>query len=121
MKKRFMKNSIYSYIQLHITIWVYSVTTILIKLASRYDLISKEYLVFFFFMIVVLGVYAILWQQVIKKFDPSVAYSNKSVTTVWTIIYAHFLFGESITVSKIVGALLIVLGVVIVSKSLDRG
>lgn len=104
------------YIRLHATILVYSITSILIKLASGQGFMSKGYILLYGGMIFVLGLYALLWQQVIKLFDPSVAYCNKSVTTIWTIVYGHFIFGEEIHLNNIVGAAIIIGGIVLANR-----
>ena len=51
----------------------------------------------------ILGIYALLWQQVIKKFELSVAYANKAVTLLWALIWGIFIFHEKITVFKTAG------------------
>lgn len=109
-------NKVIDYMKLHGCIWVYSITSVLIKLASRHPFLSGMYILYYFLMIADLGIYALLWQQVIKKFDPSVAYSNKSVTTIWTILYAHVLFAEEITIKNVIGAALIIAGIVIAAR-----
>ena len=71
---------------------------------------------FFFFyglVIVILGVYALAWQQVIKRMPLTTAYANKAVTVVWGMVWGMLLFGESITPQKVLGAAVIVAGVVL--------
>lgn len=101
------------YLQLHVVIWIYSLSSVLIKMSSLYDFFSIQFLAIYALIIIVLGIYALLWQQMIKKFEPSIAYSNKSVTTIWTMIYAIMIFGETISIKKIIGILLILAGIVI--------
>ncbi len=62
----------------------------------------------------ILFVYAIAWQQIIKKIPIVSAYVNKSVTVIWGIIFGHLVFGESITVQKVFGVLIIIFGVYLV-------
>ena len=59
---------------------VYSISSVVSKLASGRELFSVEFLLLYGLDILVLGIYALLWQQVIKKFELSVAYANKAVT-----------------------------------------
>lgn len=101
---------------LHLCILLFTMTTILSKVASGYSFLSMGYILVFSVMIINLGVYAILWQQAIKHFPASVAYSNKSVTTIWTLIFSNFIFKEGITLYNIIGAIMIILGVVLVVK-----
>ena len=58
---------------------IYSLANIFAKLASGRQFLSLYFVLFYGLEIVVLGVYAILWQQVIKKIDLSVAYMKISV------------------------------------------
>ena len=109
-----MKN-IKRYVFLHACILLFTLTTILSKYASVYDFLSLEYIGIYALMVINLGVYAILWQQAIKPFKASVAYSNKSVTTIWTLIFSAILFDEGITIFNIIGAALIIFGIVLVT------
>ncbi len=109
------KNKIFNYIYLHLCILLYTATTILSKYASTYEFLSLNYIIIFALMIVNLGVYAILWQQAIKPFKASVAYSNKSVTTIWTLIFSALIFNERITIHNIIGTAMIIFGVVLVA------
>ena len=62
------------YIQLHLNILLFSLTSVFSKLASVYynkeGLHSPLLYVFLFLMIANCGIYAIAWQQVIKKIFP---------------------------------------------------
>lgn len=61
-------------------------------------------------------VYAIAWQKVIKKFDLNVAYANRTVYLIWSQIWAVFIFHESLTVTNMVGLLVVFIGVLVVQK-----
>ena len=63
-----------------------------------------------------LGVYAILWQQVIKRLELSVAYANKAVTLIWAMVWGKLIFDERITLSKMAGILLVIAGIVILNS-----
>ncbi len=104
------------YIFLHVCILVYTMSSVMTKYASQYEFLSIEYLCYMAVVFGILGVYAIIWQQAIKPFSPSVAYSNKSVTTIWTLIFSNLLFGEGITLNNIIGVIIIILGVIMVAK-----
>ncbi len=116
MEKKKLSEQVKNYLFLHLTILVYTGTTILSKYAAGEQFLSLPYILFMGGMVLVLGVYALLWQQAIKPFSPSVAYSNKSVTTIWTLLFSAVLFGEGITVGNVIGAILIVCGVVLVAQ-----
>lgn len=77
-------SKIKDYIQLHLNILLFSLTSVFSKFASiqynRHGLRSPMLYVFLFLMIANCGIYAIAWQQVIKKFSLSTAYANKVYT-----------------------------------------
>ena len=58
-----------------------------------------------------LGAYSILWQQVLKRMPLNFAYSNKGVCTLWTCLFGILFFGESLTLGKAAGILVVLLGV----------
>jgi drug/metabolite transporter (DMT)-like permease len=105
----------WKYVKLHACIFLYSITSVLIKAAANFALFSLPYILCFGLLAVTLGIYAILWQQEIKEFDPSVAYSHKSVTVVWTMLYSYFIFGENITLNNLLGTVLIIAGIIVVT------
>lgn len=71
---------------------VYSISSVVSKLASGRELFSVEFLLLYGLDILVLGIYALLWQQVIKKFELSVAYANKAVTLLWALVWGSVSF-----------------------------
>ena len=73
--------------------------------------------IYYAVIIVLLGVYAIGWQQVIKRIPLTTAFANKAVTVVWGIVWGWFFFGESITPGKLIGAGMVIAGVVLFAKS----
>ena len=101
-------------------VFLYSLTSMLSKVASNamsnYGFWSWQYILLFGSMIAVLGVYAILWQQVLKKVDLITAYVHKSTTLVWSLLWAAVLFRETIRWNNVVGILIIVIGIALVTK-----
>lgn len=116
MVKITKKGRIKDYIFLHTCILWYTMTSILSKAASRYPFLSFKYILCFMGLFLTLGSYAILWQQVIKNFKPSVGYSNKSVSLIWTMIFSAIIFNERITLYNVIGAVMIIAGVLLVAQ-----
>ena len=104
-----------NYLQLHLNILLFSLTSVFSKLASiQYNkdgLHSPLFYLFLFLMIANCGIYAIAWQQVIKKFSLSTAYANKSVYLLWSQIWAVAIFHEQLSVQNIIGILIVLFGV----------
>ena len=108
-----------NYLQLHLNILLFSLTSVFSKLASiqynKNGLHAPLLYVFLFLMIANCGIYAIAWQQVIKKFSLSTAYANKSVYLIWSQLWAVLIFKESLSINNIIGMLVVFLGVMVVS------
>ena len=96
---------------------LYSFSTVFSKLASGQEFLSMDFIVLYGIMIFILGIYAILWQQVLKRFDLGVAYANKAVVIVLGLLWGKLFFDEAISLNKIVGALIIIIGVYLVVKT----
>lgn len=108
-------SKIKDYIQLHLNILLFSLTSVFSKFASiqynKHGLSSPLFYLFLFLMIANCGIYAIAWQQVIKKFTLSTAYANKSVYLLWSQIWAVVIFHENLSIQNIIGILVVLFGV----------
>lgn len=110
-----MKNKIShmkTIIILHIILAIYSTSTIFSKLASKQEFLSLKFCIYYALIIILLGLYAIGWQQIIKRLPLTTAFANKAVTVVWGIIWGFLFFREPITLGKIIGALMVVGGII---------
>lgn len=67
----------YSYLLMYFSFFIYSLSGIVTKIASRQDFLSLKYIFCFSIIILILGIYAVLWQQILKKIELSVAMANK--------------------------------------------
>lgn len=94
---------------------LYTLAGVAGKFAAGYAFLSTGFILCYGAEIVILGVYAILWQQMLKRFDLSVAYANRAIAIIWSLLWAVVLFHESITVTNVIGALLVIAGTVIVN------
>jgi len=61
-----------------------------------------------------LVVYSLLWQVVLKHLPLNVAYASKGLCTLWTCLFGILLFQEAITLGKVLGTLLVLAGVFLV-------
>lgn len=116
-----MKDKIFSKIKpadlllLELSVMVYSLSTVAANMASKHEFLSWGYIFFFGLEFVVLAIYAILWQQIIKKFQLSVAYANKSLTLLWSMLWNYIIFSQGITPGKVAGVVLVMIGVMIMN------
>ena len=110
-----MKGNIKTFFALHMMLLLYSAGPVFSKLAAAQAHINARFLVCYGMVVLLLGLYAIGWQQIIKRLPLTTAFSNKAVTVVWGIIWGALFFHESVTIGKLIGAALIVTGIVIYS------
>lgn len=96
---------------------IYSISSVVSKFASGKELLSFEFIVFYGLDVMVLGIYALLWQQVIKRFELSIAYANKAITLLWALVWGVVIFHEQITAGKVIGILLVMAGIFILNSS----
>ena len=108
MKTRF------SFFLMYAAFFIYSLSMIFLKLASKQAFLSARDIFCFAGAVIVLGIYALLWQQVLKNIPLSVAMSNKPVALVFSLAWAFFLFEEKMSVKTIVGVAFILVGIVAV-------
>lgn len=101
---------------LQAVVMVFSITSVVAKFASEQIFLSPGFFLFYGLEIFVLGMYAILWQQVIKKTDISIAYANKAMVLLWGLLWSVLIFHEGVTVKKLLGVLLVICGVVILNR-----
>lgn len=102
---------------LHLLLMVYSTSGICSKLAAGEAFLSPRFCLYYAIIIVLLGVYAIGWQQIIKRLPLTTAFANKAVTVVWGIVWGAAFFQEAITLKKLLGAAFIVIGVILYAGS----
>ena len=107
----------YKMVLLHFAFFVYSLAGILSKKASQDSFFSMRFFVYYGIVVCILLIYALIWQQLLKKMDVTTAYMNKAVTVIWGMIWGYLIFDEHITISKLIGLLLIVIGVFLVASN----
>lgn len=104
------------YVLLHLLLFFFSFCSVFSKLAASYEFLSWQFCLFYGISIMILGLYAILWQQIIKKMPLVIAFLNKAVTIIWGMIWGTLIFGETITLNMIIGCIVVIIGVVMVVK-----
>lgn len=116
--KGYMKKDkafIINIILLQVVVIIYTLTSIVGRKAAGSELLSLEFILFYGLDIVILGIYAICWQQMIKKFDLSVAYANRAMAILWTAVWARFIFKDTIGIKQLIGILVVMIGTVVVN------
>lgn len=112
MKREYIK----SYVELHILLLIYSLGAICSKYAGNSRFLSVKFVFFYGLVLVNMVVYAVFWQQILKKLPLITAYANKSVSVIWGLLWGKIIFRESITIKNVIGAVIIISGIFIVVK-----
>ena len=97
--------------------FVYACTGIFTKMASRHEMLSWPYLLWLAGAVGVMGLYALLWQQVLKRIDLSTAYMFKGTSLIFGLLFAWSILGEPITLNNMIGAAIIIVGIALFAKS----
>lgn len=101
------------FLLLHVILGVYAGSSVCSKLAARQPFLSAAFILLYGLMLAALVVYAVGWQQVIKHLPLTTAYANKAVTVVWGILLGLAIFGEAVTLRQVIGAAIIICGIVL--------
>ena len=67
----------------------------------------------------ILGIYAIFWQQILKNFSLTTAFFNKAITIVWGMLLGLIFFKEKITINMIIGTIIVLIGIGLVVKDYE--
>ena len=105
------------YMALIVVNLVYACTAIFTKSASQHHFLSLPYILWLVCAVGVMGAYALLWQQVIKRMPIAEAYMFKGTSLIFVLLLSALIFGEAITLSNIIGAVVIIVGIVIFARS----
>lgn len=101
------------FLALHLLLLFYSLSSVLSKLAAGQPFLSFRFCLCYGGMFLILVLYALGWQQILKRLPLTVAFANKAVTLVWSMVFGALLFHEQIRLNQVIGCALAVLGVVL--------
>lgn len=96
---------------------LYAIVLILNRMASIYAPLSLGYILLLSISVIVLAIYALSWQQIIKRMPISDAYMFKGTSIVFVLLLSALFFEEIITWQNIVGSIIIILGIALFAKA----
>ncbi|MDY4902284.1 MAG: transporter [Treponema sp.] len=105
------KNNLFYVTLMHAGFFIYSGYAILGKLAAKEEFLSLKFVALYGCVFLFLGLYALIWQQVLKHFSLVTAVANKTVTIIWGILFGKLIFNEQIKPNMIAGSVVILLGI----------
>ncbi|MDO4620004.1 MAG: hypothetical protein Q4B09_05210 [Lachnospiraceae bacterium] len=122
--------SLISIILIQAAVIVYTGSSVCNKLAGiagnssgSFELLGHQFgglfgmrLFWVFMAVVCLGIYAVIWQQIIKHFDLSIVYANRAFAVCWTFLWGVLLFGEAVKPLNLVGIVIVLAGILLVNS-----
>lgn len=106
---------LFYFILMHLGFLVYAFYAVLGKVASTKQIFSPAFIGIYCAVFLILMVYALIWQQVLKAIPLIIATANKTITIVWGILFGRIFFNEKITLNMIAGGVVILAGILILS------
>ena len=113
-------HNFFSFLFMHLAFLVYTLYPLMGKFASQYALLSLPFIALYCLIFGLLAFYAILWQQVLKRFSLSTAIANKSITIVWGMIFGLIFFKEKVSLKMLIGTICILLGIFLLSTEKEE-
>lgn len=107
----------YAFLQLAVVI--YSLSLLFAKAAGASDWLSARFFLLYGAMLVCLGIYALMWQPLLKRLPLSVAFCCKAVSVVWGMLGGALFFSEALTLRGVIGAVIVVIGIALIAT--ERG
>ena len=95
---------------------IYTLSGVMGKFAAAQEFMSWPFILLYGSEVAILGIYALLWQQIIKRMDLSIAYANRAVALLWSMLWAVLFFKEGVSVQNIAGVLIVIAGTIIVNS-----
>lgn len=112
-----MNKHTHMYIVLIFINLLYTCVSLFTKYASQQEFMSWNYMVGLIGAVGVMGLYAVLWQQILKRIELSMAYMFKGTSLIFVMLLAYVFFDEQIAWNNIVGAIIIISGIVLYAKA----
>ncbi|MBP5586244.1 MAG: hypothetical protein J6Y92_07830 [Lentisphaeria bacterium] len=122
-----IRNAIKATLKLQPVVLLFSCVSIIGKFASRQiptdatsfsDFVIRCFgnwrlILLFGTMILLLGIYAVIWQIIIRKSKIAIVYANKATYLFWTQLAAVAVFGEHLSFYNVIGIAIIFTGVIL--------
>ena len=91
---------------------IFPISSIITKYAAMTDDLWNKFLLYGA-SVVVLAIFSVFWQILLKRVDLVKAYIFKSTSIIWTVIYGVLIFNDALTVNVVIGTIIVMIGTVI--------
>jgi drug/metabolite transporter (DMT)-like permease len=116
-KPRAKASKVRIYVMLHMILLLYSLAAVCSKKAALSPFLSFHFFAWYAGVLVILMIYALVWQQVLKHLPLFTAFLNKGITIVWGILWGALIFSEAISITMLLGAAIVFTGIMLVVSS----
>ena len=99
-----------AFVWLQVGLFIFYLGGVCSKLAAKESFLSARFILFYGLLFMILAIYALIWQQVLKKIPLTVAYACKGIGIFYGILWGVLLFGERIRPNMLTGAVLVLFG-----------
>lgn len=110
-------NKTIQYISLVLVYLFYAGISVIMKYTGLQQPLTIEWCMGFVLLVGTLGIYAIAWQQILKRIELGVAYMFKGLSLFFIMVLLAICYGEPITPIKLVATGIIMVGVTLYAKS----
>lgn len=110
-------NKTVQYISLVLVYLFYASISVIMKYTGLQQPLTMEWCVGFVLLVATLGVYAIAWQQILKRIELGVAYMFKGLSLFFIMVLLAICYGEPITPMKLLATGIIIVGIALYAKS----
>ena len=98
-------------LSLHFLLFIYSLGALCSKLAAEKPFLSAAFVGLYISLLLILFIYAVFWQQLLKKIPLTTAFANRAAVVVWSMVWGRLFFSEKITWQMIAAVFLIFIGI----------
>jgi len=91
---------------------IFPISSIITKYAAMTEDLWNKFLLYGA-SVVVLAIFSVFWQILLKRVDLVKAYIFKSTSIIWTVIYGVLIFNDVLTANVIIGTIIVMIGTVI--------
>ena len=98
---------------LHLSLIVNSLAGVASKMAGKQKFLSLPFIVYYGLVLLITFAFALAWQQILRHMSLTFAFTNKPITVIYSLIWGAMIFKEHVTPRMIIGALIILAGIVI--------
>ncbi len=102
---------------LQLAILLFAGCTLLMKVAAQYDTLSWPWILLYGTGVLILGGYALIWQQFLKRLPLVTVYANRAAAMFWSMVFGFLLYHESIRWNMVLGVVVIFAGIYLVVTS----